>query len=74
VHRVRDEADRRRVVLEMSPSAMAAGVEFFGGLQRDLVAAMAGYPDEELAVVRRFLDEMTGVIAGHQRSGGTPQR
>ena len=41
--------------LEMSDAAMAAGAEHFGGLQRDLTAAMAGYSDEELAVVRRFL-------------------
>jgi DNA-binding MarR family transcriptional regulator len=67
VRRVRDEADRRRVVLEMSPSAMAAGAEFFGGLQRDLVAAMSAYGEEELAVVRRFLAEMTAVIVAHQR-------
>jgi DNA-binding MarR family transcriptional regulator len=74
VRRVRDEADRRRVVLEMSPSAMASGAEFFGGLQRDLVAAMAGYTDAELAVVRRFLADMTGVIVAHQRPEEGPQR
>src|SRR3954453_1960935 len=74
VRRVRDAADRWRVVLEMSPSAMAAGAEFFGGLQRDLVAAMAGYTDEELAVVGRFLADMTGVIVAHQRPEGGPQR
>ena len=67
VHRVRDPADRRRVVLEMSESAMAAGGQFFGGLQRDLVAAMEGYADEELTAVRRFLTEMTAVIEHHQR-------
>lgn len=66
VHRVRDPADRRRVVLEMSESAMVAGGQFFGGLQRDLVDAMSGYADEELAVVRRFLAEMTEVIVRHQ--------
>ncbi|MGY1805738.1 MarR family winged helix-turn-helix transcriptional regulator [Blastococcus sp. SYSU D00669] len=69
LRRVRDEADRRRVVLEMSPSAMAAGAEFFGGLNRDLTAAMEGYTDEELAVVRRFLGEMTEVIVRHQQPG-----
>jgi DNA-binding MarR family transcriptional regulator len=75
VRRVRDAADRRRVVLEMSPSAMAAGAEFFGGLQRDLVASMAGYSDEDLAVVHRFLGEMTDVIVAHQRAGQVgPQR
>src|SRR3954452_17686796 len=40
VRRVRDPDDRRRVSLEMSEGAMAAGAEYFGGLQRDLVAAM----------------------------------
>jgi DNA-binding MarR family transcriptional regulator len=67
VHRVRDPEDRRRVVLEISDSAMAAGGAFFGGLQRDLVAAMDGYTDEELAVVRRFLAEMTDVVTRHER-------
>ena len=46
---------------------MAAGGEFFGGLQRDLTAAMADYSDDELAVVRRFLEEMTRVIERHAR-------
>jgi DNA-binding MarR family transcriptional regulator len=68
VERVRDEHDRRRVVLRMTPSAMTAGGEFFGSLQRDLATAMANYSDEELAVVRRFLEEMTEVIVRHQRA------
>ena len=65
IRRVRDLDDRRRVSLEISDSAMAAGGEHFGGLQRDLVAAMAGYSDEELAVVHRFLEDMTRVIERH---------
>ena len=69
VQRVRDPADRRRVVLHMTDSAMRAGGEFFGGLQRDLVAAMGSYTDEELAVVQRFLTEMTDVVVRHQRPG-----
>ena len=67
VRRVRDPEDRRRVGLEMSESAMAAGAEHFGGLARDLVAAMEGYSDEELAVVRRWLEDMTAVITRHSR-------
>ncbi len=70
VRRVRDPQDRRRVALEMSDEAMAAGAEHFGGLQRDLVGAMGGYSDGEVAVVRRFLEEMTEVIARHARAGG----
>ena len=69
VRRVRDPQDRRRVSLEMSDSAMAAGAEHFGGLARDLVGAMAGYTDDELAVVHRWLEDMTAVIERHSRGG-----
>jgi DNA-binding MarR family transcriptional regulator len=68
VHRVRDPDDRRRVSLEMSDGAMAAGAEFFGGLQRDLVGAMSSYSADELAVVHRFLTAMTDVITAHARA------
>src|SRR3712207_3765087 len=68
LRRVRDAEDRRRVVLEMSDSAMSAGASFFGGLQRDLVAAMGGFSDAELDVVRRFLTGMTDVIPRHSRA------
>ena len=67
VRRVRDPADRRRVGLELSDSALAAGSAFFGALQRDLVEAMAGYSDDELDVVRRFLEDMTRAIELHSR-------
>ena len=67
VRRVRDPEDRRRVGLEMSDAALAAGGEHFGGLARDLTAAMGGYSDEELAVVRRFLLDMTDVTMRHSR-------
>jgi DNA-binding MarR family transcriptional regulator len=70
VRRVRDPEDRRRVSLEISDTAMAAGAEHFGGLQRGLLAAMDRYTDAELAVVRRFLTEMTEVVRRHQPPGG----
>ena len=72
VRRVRDPEDRRRVGLEMSDAAMAAGAEHFGGLARDLSAAMERYSDEELAVVRRWLEDMTAVITRHSRGGEPP--
>src|SRR5215207_5347845 len=65
VRRVRDHEDRRRVGLEMSDSAMAAGAEHFGGLAQDLTAAMGDYTDDELAVVRRFLVAMIDAIMRH---------
>jgi len=69
VRRVRDADDRRRVTLEISPAAMAAGAEFFGALNRDLMAAMAAYPDDEVAVVHRFLTDMSAVISRHAHGG-----
>lgn len=72
VRRVRDPEDRRRVGLEMSETAMAAGAEHFGGLAQDLVTAMGGYSDEELSVVRRWLEDMTGVITRHSRGDAPP--
>ena len=74
VHRVRDPEDRRRVVLEMYDAAMAAGAAFFGGMQRDLVSAMRSFTDDELAVVRRFLTEMTDVIVRHAHPRGCSPR
>ena len=68
LRRVRDTSDRRRVALEMSDSAMAAGAEHFGGLARDLTGAMEDYTDEELAVVRRFLLDMTDATMRHSRA------
>lgn len=67
VRRTRDPDDRRRVVLQVSDTAMVAAGEYFGWLQRELSAAMAGYTDDELAVVRRFLTEMNDVVVGHER-------
>ncbi|MCA0144966.1 MarR family winged helix-turn-helix transcriptional regulator [Blastococcus sp. LR1] len=68
LRRTRDAEDRRRVVLEMSETALAAGGEHFGGLARDLTGAMEGYTDDELAVVRRWLEDMTAVITRHNRA------
>ncbi|MGY1697214.1 MarR family winged helix-turn-helix transcriptional regulator [Geodermatophilus sp. SYSU D00814] len=66
VQRVRDAADRRRVVLQMTEPTMAAGAAFFGGLQRELMAAMADFTDDDVAVVRRWLAGMTEVITAHR--------
>jgi DNA-binding MarR family transcriptional regulator len=68
LHRVRDQEDRRRVLLEMSESAMSAGAAHFGGLQRDLAAAMGAYTDEELELVSRFLRDMVDVASRYART------
>jgi DNA-binding MarR family transcriptional regulator len=70
VRRTRDPGDRRRVVLEASDTAMAAGREHFGTLQQDMVGAMADFDEAELAAVQRFLTAMVEVIERHARAGG----
>jgi DNA-binding MarR family transcriptional regulator len=70
VHRTRDPEDRRRVVLEASDTAMAAGRSYFGALQRDMVAAMDGFDEAELAAAARFLTAMVEVIERHARAAG----
>ncbi|MGY1783070.1 MarR family winged helix-turn-helix transcriptional regulator [Geodermatophilus sp. SYSU D01036] len=66
VQRVRDPADRRRVVLQMTPPTMAAGAAYFGGLQRELLAAMEDLSDADVAVVHRWLTAMTDVVVAHR--------
>jgi DNA-binding MarR family transcriptional regulator len=68
LHRVRDPADGRRVVLEMSEPAMTAGAEHFGGLQGALAAVMQGYGEAELALVARFLGDVTDAVGRYARS------
>ncbi|GAB4079505.1 MarR family winged helix-turn-helix transcriptional regulator [Modestobacter muralis] len=72
LRRVRDPGDGRRVVLEMSESAMTAGAEHFGGLQRALGAAMSGYSEEELALVSRFLTDVTDAAGRYARTTDEP--
>ncbi|MGY1729531.1 MarR family winged helix-turn-helix transcriptional regulator [Geodermatophilus sp. SYSU D01062] len=66
VQRVRDPADRRRVVLQMTAPTMAAGAAYFGGLQRELLAAMEDLSDADVAVVHRWLTAVTDVVVAHR--------
>jgi DNA-binding MarR family transcriptional regulator len=67
LRRVRDQHDRRRVTLEVEPQALALGAEFFGPLNRELLAAMETFSEAELEVAGRFLEAMTEVIASFRR-------
>jgi DNA-binding MarR family transcriptional regulator len=68
LRRVRDQHDRRRVTLEIEPQALALGAEFFGPLNRELLAAMETFSDAELQVAGRFLQAMTEVIVANRRA------
>jgi DNA-binding MarR family transcriptional regulator len=63
--RVRDEVDRRRVYVELTPSA---GQRMFA-IYRDLVtssaASVEGYSDAELLLIREFLQRGREVTLAH---------
>ncbi|MCN9239894.1 MarR family transcriptional regulator [Streptomyces sp. RY43-2] len=67
VRRVRDERDRRRVLVEVDPRAVELGQEFFGPLTGRTVDLLKGYDERELAAVRGFL---TGVREAVTDSAG----
>ena len=66
LHRVRDDADRRRVTLHHDPAGAEVGRAFFGPLATRLDAVLAGYTPAELAVVHRFLTDVVTSVAEHR--------
>jgi DNA-binding MarR family transcriptional regulator len=68
LRRVRDHLDRRRVTLEIEARALALGGEFFGPLNRELLAAMEAFSEAELQAASRFLEAMTQVIEANRRT------
>jgi DNA-binding MarR family transcriptional regulator len=74
VQRVRDPGDRRRVSLQVQPKVHEVGQALFGGLNRELIEAMAGFDEAELNAIDRFLAAMTGVVVANRQARGTPSR
>ena len=58
VHRRRDPNDRRRVLLDVTSSAKDLGWTFFGPLMSSIVTVIATFDDNEIATVRRFLENV----------------
>ncbi len=63
VQRRRDNADRRRVLLAVTPSAKQVGLAFFGPLIGRIITAMAEFDDDEVDTIHRFLRTMIRAIA-----------
>lgn len=61
VRRVRDEGDRRRVIVEIDPSRVQAFAELFADFVRGLDEMYAAYGDDELALILDFLRRVTAV-------------
>ncbi|HEX3563914.1 MAG TPA: MarR family transcriptional regulator [Acidimicrobiales bacterium] len=55
VRRIRDESDRRRVLVELVPAAQRQAARLHQPMVRDARAAMAKYSPAELAVICDFL-------------------
>ncbi|AUG80843.1 MarR family transcriptional regulator [Kitasatospora sp. MMS16-BH015] len=69
VRRERDTADRRRVLLSVTPEAVALGESFFGPVIRGLIDQAAAYSPAELAVVHRFLTETQKLLSDPPTAG-----
>jgi DNA-binding MarR family transcriptional regulator len=68
--RVRDDADRRRVMVAPTEAAAAAAARIWGPLSADVLAQLKGYTLAELALITRFLDQ----AVGHQQRHATRLR
>ena len=65
LRRTRESTDRRVVHLRYGEPGMALAMEFFGPLGKRTDDVMAGFSDEDLALVRRFLQGMNVALAEH---------
>ncbi|HUG15300.1 MAG TPA: MarR family transcriptional regulator [Thermomicrobiales bacterium] len=65
--RVRDTADRRRVLVEMTPEACARISELYARLVADSAAMIANYSDADLQLACDFLTRGTVITRAHAR-------
>ena len=66
VRRRRDPDDRRRVRLDVTPSAKELGWAFFGPLMSGIVAASSTFDVAEIATIRRFLETVRDAAANYR--------
>ncbi|SRR6185437_9847528 len=64
VRRLRDEADRRRVLVELTDKARQLAAEVYGPLA-DAMAEFERYSDEELELIRDFLRMGSATLIAH---------
>jgi DNA-binding MarR family transcriptional regulator len=65
VARTRDPADRRKVMVEMTPEAREISARYYGPLARDGHERLLTFSDEELVVIGRFLEAAVAVQEKH---------
>ncbi|ARE76796.1 MULTISPECIES: MarR family winged helix-turn-helix transcriptional regulator [unclassified Streptomyces] len=67
VARVRDEHDRRRILLRVEPAAIRLGRDFFGPLIDGVLQVLDSFDPAERETVRRFLTATHTVFATEPR-------
>jgi DNA-binding MarR family transcriptional regulator len=65
VHRVRDNEDRRRVMVEVTPELRERAWEIWGPMKDDWDALMRRYTSDELKFLLEFMRESTEVERRH---------
>jgi DNA-binding MarR family transcriptional regulator len=65
VRRVADEQDRRRVLVEPTEELLRAAQQNYYGIQAKGIAAMEPYSDDDLALVARFVADVTAITEQH---------
>ncbi|GAB1691812.1 hypothetical protein KRM28CT15_36150 [Krasilnikovia sp. M28-CT-15] len=76
IHRDRDTADRRKVLLHYGERGAAIAMEFFRPLGQRTDAVMADFTDDELETVHRFMTAMSTSVRQHRDAvrAETPRR
>lgn len=69
--RVDDPADRRRVVVELTPVSEEQGRQMFGDLMRSSLELHAGYTTEQLELLLDFVSRTTSLLVAHAERVGT---
>ncbi|MGW0362908.1 MarR family transcriptional regulator [Streptomyces sp. NPDC002990] len=66
VARIRDDRDRRRVLLRIEPEAIRLGQEFFGPVIDRLLGVLDSFGPTERGTVKRFLTAAHAVLSPEQ--------
>jgi DNA-binding MarR family transcriptional regulator len=65
LRRVRDAADRRKVMVEITPEVARRSAPVFGPMVEEGMREMSGYTEDEMAVILDFLRRYRAVIQRH---------
>ena len=65
VHRIRDAADRRRVVVQAAPNLMEQGAAIYGPIAVEGLRQIQAYSDDELALIVEFMERGREMLKEH---------